>query len=215
MIKLTKLEEPQLLKENKKKWTEKYLKLCEVNDKITDPVKFKYRDKEIKAQIKKETHDKCAYCESKITHVSPGDIEHIIPKSYCKELIFEWTNLTLSCEQCNRTRKRDYYNPKEPLINPYIDNPSQHLMALGVFITHRPGDKKGELTEQILELNRKELIERRTERLKSLVNLADKYANENNVQLKEILKQQLLEEANDDKEYSFVVREYLKTINVI
>ena len=39
------------------------------------------RDKSIKEQILKETHGKCVYCESKISHVCPGDIEHILPKN--------------------------------------------------------------------------------------------------------------------------------------
>lgn len=215
MINIKKLEEPEILKKNKKRWTERYLELYNSGKSIPNPLKFKYREKEIKDQIRKETYDKCAYCESKISHVSPGDIEHILPKKYCKELVFEWTNLTLSCEQCNRTRKNDYYDPKDPLINPYTDNPSDHLMALGAFITHMPGDKKGELTEKVLELNRKELIERRKERLESLVNLADKYAREDNLLLKEILKNQLLKEADNDKEYSFVVKGYLRQIKVI
>ena len=215
MIKLYKLEEPQLLKDNKQSWTSEYIKLKSSNASVPDNLKFKYRHPMIKSQIKKETHDKCAYCESKVSHVCPGDVEHILPKKHCQDLIFEWRNLTLSCEQCNRTRKNDYYNPQEPLINPYVDNPAEHLMALGPMIFHRPGDKKGELTEKIIELNRKELIERRKERLESLINLADKWANESNIVLKEILKKQLLKEAEEDKEYSFIVKQFLENSRVI
>lgn len=215
MIKLNKLEEPEVLKINKEEWTSRYLSLYNAGSKIPDSLKYKYREPEIKDTLIRETHDKCAYCESKISQVCYGDVEHIIPKSKKPELIFEWKNLTLSCEQCNRNRKGDYYDEDEPLIDPYKDNPNEYLFACGAYIFHKPGSRRGELTETILELNRVELIERRMDRIKSLKSLADKCANEKNSVLKNIFINQLLEEANTDKEYSFVVRKYLKDSGII
>ena len=72
MIKLTKIEEPDILKENSSKWTDEYLDCIKKNIKPTPTIKYRYRDKSIKEQILKETHGKCAYCESKISHVCPG-----------------------------------------------------------------------------------------------------------------------------------------------
>ena len=60
----------------------------------------RYSRPEIKAELIAETKGKCAYCESKITHIYPGDIEHIIPKSIFPRLTFTWANLTLGCYWC-------------------------------------------------------------------------------------------------------------------
>ncbi|GAB6173586.1 hypothetical protein JCM15765_30640 [Paradesulfitobacterium aromaticivorans] len=209
MIKIRKGEEPEVLLHNKEAWTERYIRLLETEEEIPTSLKLKYRDPEIKEKIIEETHGKCAYCESYIPHISFGDVEHIYPKSKRPDLIFEWSNLTLSCEQCNRTRKKDYYNPDDPIINPYIDDPSEYLIAHGPFISHYPGNRKGELTERILELNRKELIGRRLDRIKDLIPLIDKWATESNDTFKEILREQLLKEAEDDIEYSFTVKQFL------
>ena len=176
MIRLNKLEEPSILRNNKDDWKKEYLNAL-AHDGMTDTIRYRHRNPEIKEQIKKETGNKCAYCESKITHTYPGDIEHILPRSVFPDLTVDWENLTLGCGECNR-RKSNYYSATEPLINPYIDNPEDHLLAAGTLILGRPGDRKGQLTELKLELNRAQLIERRHERIKSLVNLADRYAKQ-------------------------------------
>lgn len=217
MIKLSKLNEPQILIDNKQAWTSEYLQLLGSSSDIPYSVKYRYRNPEIKEQIVKETHNKCAYCESKLSHVCPGDVEHILPKAKDArpDLYVEWTNLTLSCEECNRTRKKDYYNPDDPLLNPYVDNPEEHLLAEGPLIIHRPNDRKGEITEKVLEINRTELLERRIDRIKNLVNLADKWKAETNVTLKKIFEKELKKEADPDKEYSFIVKGYLNSIGIV
>jgi len=209
MIKISKLEEPEVLKNNKDSWTLQFLTLHSSGETIPNGLKNKYKHHQIKGKIMVETHNKCAYCESRIPHVSFGDIEHISPKSYRPDLIFEWSNLTYSCEQCNRTRKRDYYNPEDPLINPYEDDPRDHLTAHGPFISHRIGDRKGELTQKILELNRTDLLAKRLEKIQTIEMLVDKWASEDNPEYKKILEQELWKEAGDDAEYAFIVREYL------
>lgn len=100
-------------------------------------------------------------------------------KNACPELYVEWTNLTLACEVCNRTNKKDYYNPSDPLINPIADEPDKYLMAFGPFIYQVPGERKGELSIAILDLNRSELIERRKEKIENLLPLVDKWKKRN------------------------------------
>lgn len=216
MIRLTKLDEPKILKDNKHTWTSQYIQLVNNNQKVPDDLKYKYREHSIKEQIVKETHGKCAYCESKVSHVCPGDIEHILPKhgGARPDLYVEWTNLTLACEECNRPRKKTYYNPADPLINPYEDNPEQHLISAGPMIFNKPGDRKGHVTYTILELNRSGLFERRVERLNSLKCLADKWGCEQNQTIKDILEKELKKEAAPDKEYSFVIKKFLTSIGI-
>ena len=71
MIKIEKLEEPQILKDNATKWTQEYLDYIHKGGQIPDSVKTRYSHPDIKTQLLKETHAKCAYCESKFTHIEP------------------------------------------------------------------------------------------------------------------------------------------------
>jgi hypothetical protein len=190
------------------KWTVQLKNLLSSGEPIPSALARKYRNHELKSHLRNETHGKCAYCESKVTHVYPGDVEHILPKTTYRDRALDPTNLTFACFECNN-RKGDFDNPSEPLVNPYVDEPSDHLVAAGPLIKHRLGDNRGFLTESILELNRASLFERRTERLNSLHRLAHLYSI-SNAPVKDILKEQLLEEAQDEQEYAFVVRTYLR-----
>ena len=56
----------------------------------TETERRRYNHAEIKSALIAETHGKCAYCESKIRHVSYGDIEHVMPKVNDPTRWFEW-----------------------------------------------------------------------------------------------------------------------------
>lgn len=67
--------------------------------------------KDLKAVLQQCSHDKCWYCESKVTFSSPGDVDHFRPKNEvgeCSEhpgywwMAFDWDNYRFSCENCNR-----------------------------------------------------------------------------------------------------------------
>ena len=64
----------------------------------------KYRHPQIRAALNTLFHGKCAYCESKIKHVSDPHIEHYRPKSKFPDLTFAWDNLLLACGQCNSAK---------------------------------------------------------------------------------------------------------------
>lgn len=176
-----------------------------------ESLKHGYRDPIVKEAVKEETCNKCAYCEAKITHISYGDIEHIIPKSVCPDLLLDYYNLTYACSVCNN-RKRDYYDVVHSLINPYQDNPNDHLLAAGPMVFHKPGSELGQLTVDKLDLNRTDLFERRLDRIKSIQRLADLYARAEDISFRELLKSELLKECENCEEYSFVVRGYLQTV---
>lgn len=214
MIKINKGEKPQILKENDKQWTAEYLAALKQSNAIPKHIKYRYQNAEIKDALEKETHGKCAYCESKFKHVAFGDIEHILPKNKDArpDLYVEWSNLTIACEVCNRANKKDYYEPSDPLINPIEDEPNKFLMAHGPFIYHVPGSRKGELTRIILDLNRNELIERRKEKIENLLPIIDKWKKEANAAVKKLIYSQINKEAESDKEFSFVIDSYLKQI---
>ncbi|WP_353254502.1 hypothetical protein [Salinisphaera sp. PC39] len=92
MRNLDKLQEPAVLEEYSAQWLQDYVENPGSSNK-----KYKYRHPDIKKQLKDETGFKCVYCESKIGHNTPGDIEHKVPSSRDIELHFFWENLTIAC----------------------------------------------------------------------------------------------------------------------
>ena len=210
MIKLKKLEEPKILKENAKKWTTEYLECIGMGKAIPAKLKMKYSQRDIKAQLLKETNEKCVYCESKFTHICPGDIEHILPKNKNAhpELYVTWDNLTMACETCNRSGKRTYNNDDEPLLNPYVDEIECEIFSAGPMIFAVEGSRKGQISIDVLKLNRGALIERRIEAIKKVDLLRIQYEQEENEDYKNILLGQIDEEVGKNKEYSFTLKNF-------
>jgi hypothetical protein len=213
MIHLKKLPKPKILVDNAAEWTKLYCD-CISSGKIPDEnLANKYKHPTIKKALETETHGKCAYCESKIKHTSHGDVEHIFPKNKNArpDLYVDWDNLTLSCEQCNRSGKRTYYNIELPLINPYSDDPDMHFQAVGPLVYNVLGDDRAFVTEQTIKLNRPPLITQRIERIDKINVLLSKWQDEKRTAIKAVLENQLHEEYGAEKEFSFVVKWLLAT----
>jgi uncharacterized protein (TIGR02646 family) len=208
MIKLTKRPKPQILIDNESQWTDDLMQHIHSGTTPPDSLKSKYKHHTIKQEVEIETNSKCAYCESYVTHQYVGDVEHIIPKAVHPELTFSWDNLSFVCYYCNNN-KRDIFDESCKLLNPYEDKIEEHLHAFGPMILHINNSKRGELTHREIKLNRNKLIERRTDAIKEVQNLIDKYENAPIGALKDILKHELIECANPDKEFSFFIRQFL------
>jgi len=99
-----------------------------------------YGHESVKSALIEAQHDKCCFCESKVSHIAYGDVEHFRPKGgYCQDagdeiekpgyywLAYEWTNLFFCCQLCNQRFKKNLF----PLIDPnkrarsHKDNPNQ------------------------------------------------------------------------------------------
>jgi hypothetical protein len=172
MIKLEKTDTPPVLTASSARWTDELLRQIAEGD-VTDAVRYRYRDAGIRAALVLETSGKCAYCESLMMAVSFAHIEHIVPRARKPELSFEWPNLTLVCEQCNNN-KRDYYDENAPVVNPYTEEPSEHLLFVGPLVTHLT-EQPGLLTIHVLDLNRGTLLDRRREKIEQLLALIDRW----------------------------------------
>lgn len=73
-----------------------------------------YSHTEVKKALERLFHDKCAYCESKMTATADWDVEHFRSKGRVAEreghpgyywLAYVWENLYPSCQHCNQRRK--------------------------------------------------------------------------------------------------------------
>lgn len=77
-----------------------------------------YSDRSIRDSLIQMFHGKCAYCESKITAIYNGDIEHFRPKGAVDNTIpskpgyfwlaSEWENLLFACPYCNQTNTHKF-----------------------------------------------------------------------------------------------------------
>jgi uncharacterized protein (TIGR02646 family) len=125
---------PQILRTKGKKKTRANCKSYTQNSKAYNEGRKKfdfdskiYGHATVKAALIKAQHDKCCFCESKVTHISYGDVEHFRPKAGIRQkagdpletpgyywLAYEWSNLFFSCQLCNQRYKENLFPLKNP-----------------------------------------------------------------------------------------------------
>jgi len=162
-----------------------------------------YAADDVKLALRTDQADKCVFCEAKIMHVTPGDVEHFRPKSAIRQarpdpltypgyywLAYDWSNLLLACSACNSRHKGNLFplvdptkrcrshrgklNNEEPLfLNPAEVDPSSQVEYVGEIIHPRNGSRNGQVTIDELSLNRTELVEHRLTLLRLLQTLSD------------------------------------------
>jgi uncharacterized protein (TIGR02646 family) len=177
MIKVRRSPKPAVLVKNAAGWTRKLLAATTKEEK--NKAAGKYQHEQIKAALVEMFHGKCAYCESKITHIDYGHIEHFKPKSNTayRVLAFEWTNLVLACGVCNGAEHKGTKFPLAaeggPFVNPCDDEPNDHFdfvydpkAKLATVIGTTP---RGATTEKLIGLNRHDLRQYRSELVKKLL----------------------------------------------
>ena len=208
MIRLTKGERPAILEDRADEWTQEYVDLLEAGDGVPDAVRYRYRHPDIKQALRAESSDKCIYCESKMSHIFPGDTDHLAPVSRRPDLYVRWENLGYVCRECNQA-KGAYYNAAEPLMDPFADEPEEHLAFFGPLVFHRPGDEMGLRTIGRLKLRRSSLVERRAELLGKLQVMIDRWARVAEGPTREFLREEIVELAGESREYAATARAFL------
>lgn len=173
-----------------------------------------YKHPENKNALINASFGKCIYCESRVTHIYVGDVEHIKPKIKYPNLKFDWLNLGFVCYKCNNIKNDKYYD-NTPYINPYEEDPEDFIFALGAFIKHKKGSERGELTINDIGLNRAELIGRRQENMDRLNKAIDACMRTRNVVLKENSLKAIKLELEKDKEYSLFMKTLLQLHQII
>jgi HNH endonuclease len=176
-----------------------------------EALKTNYKHPDNKRALQTACADKCMYCESKVTATYFGDVEHIKPVDRFPQLKYAWGNLGYVCAICNNS-KRAKWSEETPFINPFDEDPNEHLAALGFLVSHRRGSERGEYTHIEIDLNRLELVERRRERAIFLRNLYDKAMRTINVALRTAALAELDRELESDKEYSMVIKAAIAAI---
>ncbi len=206
MRNIQKLAPPDVLVEQKAIWD------AAVLSDPSDHNKSRYRHPDIKVRLLEEAANKCVYCESKIRHNCPGDIEHKVPKGKRLDLMFEWDNMTIACTECNR-RKLEYYELTCMFLDPNSDDVESMVLHVGPFVFSVPGTPRAETTIRLLELDsmygRRELIARKLERIEHIKNLVERIVAETSEPLKRVLLDSLQEYCSVSAEYSGMTKTFL------
>lgn len=210
MRRLLKGDEPEILRANGQRWLAEWLL-----DKSNPTKRYRYRHADIRDALNKETHNKCAYCESIIGVTHPGDTEHMVPSSKDEMRHFDWKNLTRACAECNR-RKNDFYDVNNSFINPYDDDVEQMFEHHGPVVFWHTGNGSAEVAVKVLGLNaRLPLMLAKKEELMSLKDAICRYEAEPDPVLKEVLRLGLLERASPESEYSAMNRCVLESLGIM
>jgi uncharacterized protein (TIGR02646 family) len=208
MIKLKKTSAPKILVDKEATWTKTIVDRISKGEKPTETERTRYRHPDIKKALISETFGKCAYCESKLLHIAYGDIEHIHPKSEDANNIFKWENLTLACDRCNTEK-----GIIRSIVDPYINEPSNFFEFLGPMVIPDPKNEIAVVTERSLKLNRLELMERRSDKIKYLASQLLILSHTKNQELKDVLRKDLLlNETSESQEFAATARSFLKTM---
>jgi uncharacterized protein (TIGR02646 family) len=152
-----------------------------------------YAHKTVKTALIGAQHDKCFLCESSITHIDYGDVEHFRPKGGYRQsetdtlhrpgyywLAYEWGNLFLSCTLCNQQFKKNLFPLADParraashkddldleqplFVDPSVDDPAQFI-SFRMEVPYPLNDNpRGKATITDLGLDRPKLNEKRYE----------------------------------------------------
>ncbi len=157
-----------------------------------------YAHETVKRVLIQSQHGKCCFCEARITHIVEGDVEHFRPKAGYRQnpkdelqrpgyywLVYEWSNLLLSCPKCNRRFKGNLFpliNPSErcvshrgkinreqPLfINPAKDDPQEFISFKRDRAYALNDNARDEATIKMLGLDRVELNQERRDHYEKL-----------------------------------------------
>ncbi|WP_224367657.1 hypothetical protein [Hyalangium versicolor] len=157
-----------------------------------------YGHSSVKAALRKAQHDKCAFCESKISHIAYGDVEHFRPKAGWRQaekgplhrpgyywLAYDWGNLFLACAICNQQFKKNLFPLRTPsrratnhlqrvsqeeplLLDPAADDPETFISFRKEVPYAVGGNARGRATIKHLGLQRAALAERRRDHLEKL-----------------------------------------------
>lgn len=154
-----------------------------------------YGADDVRKSLRTMHHKKCAFCESPLPQSTAGHVEHFRPKGEVQQkekgrilkpgyywLAYEWSNLFLACEWCNSRAKRKLFplvnpskrarSPKDRLedehpllVDPSVDDPSDHIEFLHEEVRPKGGSLKGEESIRVFRLDDPELTEFRRDKL--------------------------------------------------
>lgn len=151
----------------------------------------------LRLYLHKIFNGKCGYCESKIESDQFGVIDRFRPYNGVREknvyfedlywwLVYDWENLVYSCKECSQYKAnyfpikgRRIFDPngdleeeRRNLLNPCLDYPEQHL-KYSTDGSIYSSSEEGYQTIELLRLNRSDLVNKRFESRKAIINVIE------------------------------------------
>ncbi len=209
MIKLEKWEKPAYLSIQKEQELVSAFKrdLSEKAKNKGHKIKSVWNKSSIKKSLLGESHSKCVYCESRVSEKSSYmEVEHFYPKINHPDLVVSWDNLLSSCKKCNGLKgEKVNLDMRQEIINPFIDNPQEHLSFRNNRFRSKDGSEFGDKTIDVFDLNgtdrrisRYELTDKIDEILHNIYHLEDSYKLRNRLL-------ELLRQIQPSEEYSAIL----------
>lgn len=201
MIRIHKPSPPAILQTRGQQATRELRAAFDRGERTFDFDRTIYAAASVKKALLNAQHGKCAFCESKITHIGYGDVEHFRPKAAFQQrandplgrpgyywLAYEWSNLFFSCQLCNQSFKRNLFplrnsrrrarshnddmaSERPLLLDPSVLDPEVFLSFHEETVYAIKDNRRGRTTIDVLGLNRKELREARRERFEMIQSL--------------------------------------------
>ena len=149
---------PASLAVNGARWKAALLQWIQDNPgtKVPDRLVDHYAQDDVREVLRKMYRDQCCYCEGRIKDVSYDHIEHRQPKSKFRDRVFDWNNLHLACEKCNK-KKGDKWSEAAPILDAVVDRPVEDHLTYesgNTGLLRWPKSRRGETTVEHADLNR-------------------------------------------------------------
>lgn len=194
MIQITRIAEPELMRSKVVEQEKARLFLHFNTSNSANQKRFDFSAltlNRLKETLLSMCNGKCAYCESRLSSSSHGDLEHFRPRAGARGLkseyaplhywwlAYDWENLLIACQICNSKYKRDFFPLENENQRAAIGEKGQSLRREGALLidpcqdnpadhlnfsadgTVGPRTKRGEATIKILGLDRAQLNEQR------------------------------------------------------
>lgn len=115
----------------------------------------------------------CMYCE----YNEAETLDHFEPRAHDPQKTFDWHNLHLACDVCQRRKLARFLRPLDGIrpLSPRLDDPPAHLRMLPGGGLARSSDR-GEWTTDLFDLERKAIREARRDQWTALRCLIPAYA---------------------------------------
>jgi uncharacterized protein (TIGR02646 family) len=144
MIPIEREREPDVLAAKNSEWLTKFLAKRGTKPDAR-PDSSKYAHAEVVTALRRMSHGKCFYCESK-----PHDgaqVDHHVEVAEDPTRAFAWNNLYLSCGRCNQAKKAKHVRLVE-CVDPCAlgSDPAQHLTFDDDLIRPRNDSARGRAT---------------------------------------------------------------------
>lgn len=211
---IDRLQIPEILNNKHEEWQAKFEQKLLRNPK-TRPDSSKYGHRDIRKQLDSCSFNKCFYCESKLTD-SPREIDHYVEVAVAPALAYEWTNLYLSCSNCND--KLDHNEiPVTDALNPCKDSDEEiqrHIVFEKECICSQAGSTKGLNTIRKFRLDSQVLDLKRSKWLNKLATIAHDIHNrmhdEHRINPTEEERNEICKFMQKDRPYSLMCEIYIK-----